>query len=377
MELVFWLSSAFVIYVYAGYPAMLEVAVRLRRRLFGAVPRRPARAVASGAGHELPAVSVVISARDEAQRLPRRIQNLLESDYPQDRLEIIVASDGSSDDTAEVIAPFSGRVRLLQLPPAGKASALNAAVAQARNPIVLFADARQRFAPDAIRRLVAHFRDPQIGAVSGELVLDCEEPRARSGGPDGAGDSTVAESVGAYWRYEKWLRRHEAVVDSTVGVTGAIYAMRRWLWQPLPVDTLLDDVLTPMRIVLRGYRVIFEAGAMAFDGVSRDSAGEMKRKVRTLAGNFQLLAREPRLLLPGVNPVWLQFVSHKIGRLLVPYALLAALTASIVLAPQSLFYAAALAAQLLFYGLAAYGALLERRTHQRPVTAGEVFHEAA
>jgi cellulose synthase/poly-beta-1,6-N-acetylglucosamine synthase-like glycosyltransferase len=277
-----------------------------------------------------------------------------------------------------VVVAFAGRVRLLRLPAAGKACALNAAVAEARHPIVVFADARQRFAPDAIRRLVAHFRDPHIGAVSGELVLDCEERLTSSAAAAPvASASTVADSVGAYWRYEKWLRRHEAVVDSTVGVTGAIYAMRRWLWQPLPADTVLDDVMTPMRIVMRGYRVIFESSARAFDGVAKDSAVEMRRKVRTLAGNFQLLAREPRLLLPGANPVWLQFVSHKIGRLLVPYALIAVLTASVILARQSLFYAAALAAQLLFYGLAAYGALLERRTHRRPVTTAEVFHEAA
>jgi cellulose synthase/poly-beta-1,6-N-acetylglucosamine synthase-like glycosyltransferase len=382
MELLFWLASAFVLYVYVGYPALLAIAVRVRTRLLGrrlAGLRQPGshRSVhqATGAGHHLPAVSVVIAVRDEAQRLPGRIQNLLDAAYPQDRLEIIVASDGSTDDTADAIAPFADRVRFLALPRAGKASALNAAVAQARHPIVVFADARQRFAPDAIRRLVTHFRDPQVGAVSGELVLDCEERLARPAADGAAADSTVADGVGAYWKYEKWLRRHEAVVDSTVGVTGAIYAMRRWLWQPLPLDTLLDDVLTPMRIVLRGYRVIFEAGAVAFDGVSKDTAGEMKRKVRTLAGNFQLLAREPRLLLPGVNPVWLQFVSHKIGRLFVPHALLAVLIASLVLAPTSRFYAAALAAQLVFYGLAAYGALLERRT-QRPVT-GEVFREAA
>ena len=375
MELLFWLASAFVVYVYVGYPVMLAIAVRLRRRLSGPPRHRPLHQPGAG-GQSQPAVSVVIAARDEAPRLPCRIQNLLESDYPQERLEIIVASDGSTDNTAEVIAPFSGRVRLLQLPPAGKASALNAAVAQARHPIVVFADARQRFAPDAIRRLVAHFRDPQVGAVSGELVLDCE-PRLGRAAAASTAESTVADGVGAYWRYEKWLRRHEAAVDSTVGVTGAIYAMRRWLWQPLPLNTLLDDVLTPMRLVLRGYRVIFEAGALAFDGVSKDTAGEMQRKVRTLAGNFQLLAREPRLLVPGVNPMWLQFVSHKIGRLLVPYALIAVLMASVALAPRSMFYAAALVAQLLFYGLAAYGALLERRTHQRPVTTGEVFHEAA
>jgi biofilm PGA synthesis N-glycosyltransferase PgaC len=243
------------------------------------------------------------------------------------------------------------------VPPSGKAAALNAAVNRAKHGIVVFADARQRFAPDAIRRLVSHFNDPQVGAVSGELILDCE------GGTDLQTDqvSTVAEGVGAYWKYEKWLRKREAQIGSTLGVTGAIYAMRRWLWQPLPDDTLLDDVLAPMRVVMRGYRVTFDGLARAFDVTAKDASVEMRRKVRTLAGNFQLLWREPRLLVPGLNPVWLQFMSHKVGRLLVPYALIGLLVSSLALARHHWFYAVAAVAQLAFYALAAYGAALDRR----------------
>jgi cellulose synthase/poly-beta-1,6-N-acetylglucosamine synthase-like glycosyltransferase len=257
------------------------------------------------------------------------------------------------------------------LPPSGKAAALNAAVARARYPILVFADARQRFAADAIRRLVSHFRDPEIGAVSGELILDCETASS---------DSSVAEGVGAYWKYEKWLRRGESTVGSTVGVTGAIYAMRSWLWQPLPADTLLDDVLGPMRVVMRGYRVTFDGLAHAFDTTAKTASAELGRKVRTLAGNFQLLAQEPRLLLPGLNPVWLQFMSHKVARLLVPYALVSLLLSSMALAPRSWFYAAACAAQLAFYALAAYGAVLDRRQSAlppAPSSPSEVMREAA
>jgi hypothetical protein len=218
---------------------------------------------------------------------------------------------------------------------------------------------------------VSHFRDPAIGAVSGELILDCETAMS---------DSSVAEGVGAYWTYEKWLRRGESMVGSTVGVTGAIYAMRSWLWQPLPADTLLDDVLGPMRVVMRGYRVTFDSLAHAFDTTSKTASAELVRKVRTLAGNFQLLAQEPRLLLPGLNPVWLQFMSHKVARLLVPYALVALLLSSMALAPRSWFYAAACAAQLAFYLLAAYGAVLDRRqpaVPPAPSSPSEVMREAA
>lgn len=377
MEVLFWMSLGFIVYVYAGYPVLLDVWARLvgRRR-----HRTPDGRTTPSAGpaepRDLPYVSVVIAARNEAPRLPGRIENVLQSAYPRDRLQIIVASDGSTDETGHALASCSGSVELLHLPPQGKAGALNAAVARARHPILVFADARQRFAPDAIRHLVSHFDDPSIGAVSGELLLDCETPQAPPDGAAGA-PSTIGDGIGAYWRYEKWLRRREAIVGSTLGVTGAIYAMRRQLWEPLPADTILDDVHAPMRAVLRGYRVTFDDRAQAYDRAAGDAAAELRRKVRTLAGNYQLLAREPRLLLPGVNPVWVQFVSHKICRLLVPYALMGLLIASAALAGTSLFYGAALAAQAAFYGLAAYGAVLDRRDRSAPPAMRETCRDAA
>ena len=369
MESLFWLSVAVIAYVYFGYPLVLGVwaAVVCRLKSGAAnihcddVPRGDQLQPAQG---EWPGVSVIIAARDEGQRLPARIDNILASDYPRDRLQIIVASDGSLDDTAEELAPYANQITLLLLPPAGKAGALNAGVRAASHALLVFADARQRFAPDAIRRLVSHFDDRAIGAVSGELMLD-------------PGGSTIGDGVGAYWTYEKWLRRREAIVGSTLGVTGAIYAMRRALWRPLPADTILDDVMAPMRVVLAGYRVTFDDQARAYDEAAHDASAELRRKSRTLAGNYQLLAREPRLLVPLVNPVWLQFVSHKVGRLMVPYALVAMLASNVWLASWSMFYALALTAQLGFYGLAAYGALLDHRTKQAPAKVREVIREAA
>jgi biofilm PGA synthesis N-glycosyltransferase PgaC len=361
MEAVFWLSVLFIGYVYVGYPLLLAVWTKAATALGrGAVPRAERRAQPVERRHssdrdtdrrEYPGVSIIIAARNEAARLPARIANLLASDYPVNRLQIIVASDGSTDATPAAIKKFGSAVELVTVPRSGKAAALNAAVQHARYPILVFADARQRFAGDAIRRLVSHFHDPQVGAVSGELVLDCETSVSAS---------SIGEGVGAYWKYEKWLRRGEAVVGSTLGVTGAIYAMRRWLWQPLPAETLLDDVLGPMRVVLRGYRVTFDSFARAFDETARSASAETRRKVRTLAGNFQLLAQEP-----------LQLVSHKVARLLVPYALIAVLVSSAALAARSWYYAAAFAAQVAFYALAAYGAVLDRQDAMRdlPVDA--------
>jgi cellulose synthase/poly-beta-1,6-N-acetylglucosamine synthase-like glycosyltransferase len=357
METVFWTSVLIVTYVYVGYPLLLAV--------WSAAAGRPARKQHASGRDGWPAVSVIVAVHNEAHRLPARLSNLLEQDYPHP-LDIVVVSDGSSDEPARAMARFAGRVRLIQLPRSGKPAALNAGVQAARGEILVFADARQRFAANAISELVANLSDPAVGGVSGELVLDCED-----GG--GAG-SSMAEGVGLYWKYEKWLRRHESRVGSTLGATGAIYAMRRALWRELPEATLLDDVLAPMRIVLAGRRVVFDERARAFDRVAPDGASEARRKTRTLAGNYQILVLEPRLLLPFVNPVWFQYVSHKLGRLLVPWALVAALVASAVLASASWFYLLALILQLGFYGLAALGGWMERarvRTVDEPVGAGQ------
>jgi cellulose synthase/poly-beta-1,6-N-acetylglucosamine synthase-like glycosyltransferase len=342
MDTLFWLSVTVVLYVYAGYPLLLAAWARAAGR------RRHAKGFEPG---RWPSISIVIAARNEAHRLRERITNLLEQDYPGSR-QIVVVSDGSMDEPRRALEPFGSDVQLIELPPGGKPAALNAGVLAARGEILVFADARQRFAPGALRALVANFADPQVGGVTGELVLDCET---------GAADSTIGDGIGLYWKYEKWLRRNESRVWSTLGATGAIYAMRRSLWQPLPPASLLDDVLAPMRAVLAGSRVVFEEEAIAYDRASRDAAAESRRKTRTLAGNYQILAHEPRLLLPIVNPVWLQYASHKIGRLVVPWALIALLASSAVLATSAWFYLAAFVAQATFYLMAAAGAWLDVR----------------
>ncbi|MCU1384168.1 MAG: glycosyl transferase [Acidobacteria bacterium] len=372
MSLVFWISIAAVAYVYVGYPAMLCLWAGLRPH---PVERGPLTVGAE------PGISIVVVGRNEGARLSARIDNLVSLDYPASRRQIIVVSDGSTDDTLDVLAPYRRFVEVVSVPAGGKALALNAGVERARHEILVFADARQVFAPDALRELVAPFADPGIGAVTGELRLDAESPCRRSNrdrriferrmderaeASDRREDqrrrtlrSTIAEGLGMYWKYEKQMRHFESRIWSTLGATGAIYAVRRALYRPLPADTILDDVLTPMRVVLAGYRVVFNEQARAFDRAAIDADAEARRKVRTLAGNYQILALEPALLLPWRNPVWLQYVSHKLGRLVVPYALIAIFTASLILAAGHLFYGAVLAAQVLFYLLAGAGAILE------------------
>jgi cellulose synthase/poly-beta-1,6-N-acetylglucosamine synthase-like glycosyltransferase len=382
MVLLFWVSVGLVFYVYIGYPALLLLCGRVTARLSAPFDRRRSdheqsrhRSVAPS-DETLPGVSIVIAARNEGFRLAARLTNLLSIDYPAAKLQIIVALDGSTDDSADVLEDFH-TVDVVTVPPSGKAAALNAGVSIACNDILVFADARQQFANDALLELVAPFRDQNIGGVTGELLLDAEamlfanrrRKQDRRAGPRSAPDrrqaraSTISDGVGLYWRYEKALRRMESTVGSTLGATGAIYAIRRSLWRDLPPDTILDDVLVPMRVVLSGSRMVFADRAHASDRAAPDADAEVRRKVRTLAGNYQLLRLEPRLLSPWTNPVWLQFVSHKLGRLVVPYALLAMFASSLALS-QRPFYLWTLSLQVGFYLLAACGAYLETKERE-------------
>ena len=382
IRVLFWCSTIVVGYVYVGYPLLLRLWRRLRPRPNFSHHTSDFPLQTSGFPPE-PGISIVIAARNEGGRLAARLDNLLSLDYPAGKRQIIVVSDGSTDDTLDVLARYGDRVEAVAIQPSGKALALNAGVARATNDVIVFADARQIFAANALRELVAPLADPAIGAVTGELLLDAESP-CRRGGRDRrvidrrrtareqASDrrtedrrrsvrSTIADGVGLYWKYEKHIRKSESAIDSTLGATGAIYAMRRSLYQPLPADTVLDDVLTPMRVVLAGYRVVFNERARAFDRAASDADAEARRKVRTLAGNYQILALEPRLLLPWRNRVWLQYVSHKLGRLVVPYALLAMFAANLAIAGTHIVYAASLAAHVALYLLAGCGAVIEYR----------------
>jgi biofilm PGA synthesis N-glycosyltransferase PgaC len=351
MELAFWLSVACLVYVYVGYPAAMWTCARWTRPVRSA-PWEPT-------------VSVLVAAYNEAPRIQARLRNLLALDYPRDRFEVCVGSDGSTDETVAMARAYEeAGVRVVAREARqGKAAVLNHLASIARGEILVFADARQVFAKDAVRALVAPFADPRVGAVSGELMF------TRDGG-----QTATAEGVGLYWRYEKAIRQCESRVDSTVGATGAIYAIRRALFDPIPEETILDDVLLPMRVARRGQRVVFEPQARAYDRVARTPAEEFTRKVRTIAGNFQLFARERWLLDPLRNRLWVQTVSHKLLRLAGPALLAMVLVSSVALSSVSWIYAAALGAQGLFYVFAVIGyAHRGRSSRSRLGSAAYVF----
>ena len=342
IDLVFWIAVAGLAYTFVLYPAGIVLLARVRPR---PVHRDQSR----------PMVTVLIAAHDEARTICARIENCLALRYRPSQLEIVVASDGSTDGTVELAQRYarsvrsSPRVRVIAYPwRRGKPAVLNDTIPRCDGDIVVLGDARQRWSPDAVRLLVQSFADPRVGAVSGELVL------LNSGG------AAVGEGVGAYWRYEKLIRRAESAVDSTIGATGAIYAIRRDLFTPIPQDTLLDDVLIPLRIARRGFRVLFDGRAQAWDHVATTAREEYTRKVRTIGGVLQLFTREPWLWLP-THRLWVQAISHKLLRLAAPLFMAAALLASLALAPARPMYAIALGVQLVFYAAAAAGAMLRRR----------------
>ncbi|HYU47535.1 MAG TPA: glycosyltransferase family 2 protein [Terriglobales bacterium] len=326
MKGTFWIAAALIGYSYLGYPVWLWLRSRWSPR--------PVRR-----SHQEPAVSAVMVVRNEAAIVVRKLENLLSLDYPEAKLDVVVVSDGSSDGTGGMLERFvrGGRVRTMMKPVSeGKAAGLNDAVQLASGEVLLFTDVRQQIEPGALRLLMENFADPEVGAASGELML---------------GDPTNGETgkgMGLYWRIEKKIRDLESASGSVAGATGAIYCARRSLLEPLPAGTILDDVLIPMQVARQGARVIFDSRARAWDSADLGGSREFARKVRTLSGNYQLLQLAPWLLSSN-NPIRFEFISHKLSRLAVPFALLALLLASLFL--RQPLYRAALIAQFVFYAL--------------------------
>jgi cellulose synthase/poly-beta-1,6-N-acetylglucosamine synthase-like glycosyltransferase len=336
--IVFWAAAAFVAYTYAGYPLLLWLLTR--------VWRRPVRR-----GRYEPSVSLLVAAYNEADVIAEKLQNSLALDYPADRLEIVVASDGSTDGTVDIVRSVmdgsDGRIRLLPFERnRGKVQALNDAVPLLRGEIVAFSDASSLLAPEALRELVANFADRSVGAASGvyEVAADAR--------------ASLARQEDLYWKYETFLKTQEARLGTLTGAHGSLYAIRRDLYPFPPAGTINDDFVIPTSVIARGYRIAYETQAVA-----REPAAEMEgfgRRVRIAAGNVAQL-REVGSWLSPLRPLVLAcFLSHKAARLAVPIALAAMVISNLFLLDDP-FYAVLFAGQVLFYGLAILGALGLRR----------------
>jgi poly-beta-1,6-N-acetyl-D-glucosamine synthase len=322
LTVAFLISAGFVAYTLGGYPLLLAAVARFRRR--------PVEKL-----FEPKAVTILLPVRNGERWLRAKLESLFVLRYPAELMQIVVISDGSTDGTDEIAREYAGRIEFLRTQGGGKAVALNAGLELSRGEILFLTDVRQPLDPDCLKHLVACFADPSVGVVSGELVIR-------------EGLTREEASVSLYWKYEKWLRKLESRIDSVMGATGCIYAMRRELAAPLPPGTLVDDMFWPLTAFFKGYRVILEDSAIAFDYPTALDA-EFRRKVRTQAGVYQIIGLFPQLLLPR-NRMWPAFVSHKLARLFLPFALIAAAVTSfyleepwrgIAIAAQAAFYAAA------------------------------------
>jgi cellulose synthase/poly-beta-1,6-N-acetylglucosamine synthase-like glycosyltransferase len=322
-------------YTYLGYPLLIAICARVSPLR---VERRP--------GYT-PRVSAILAAHNAAEYLRPKLDSLLAQEYPKEKLEIAVCSDGSDDETDSILAEYAAkdsRVKVVRSEVRrGKPSAVNRAREAATGEVLLMTDIRQPLGPESVRALVEALADPRIGCVSGNLIL-----RGGSG-------------VGLYWRYESWIRRSESAFRGMVGVTGSIYVIRAKDMKPLPPDIVLDDMWVPMQLRLGGQRIVLEPRAEAYDEAF-DDRRELSRKIRTLAGNYQLFARCPRLLVPIANPSWFEMFSHKVLRLVAPWLMITLLASSSVAAAQAVpgsvsrwLLGGLVAAQLAFYIAAAAG----------------------
>jgi biofilm PGA synthesis N-glycosyltransferase PgaC len=322
-------SLAILVYTYAGYPIVIGVLARLSPLRLREDPAY------------LPRVTACIPVFNAEGYVDEKVESLLALDYPADKLEIFLYSDGSTDGSEakiEALAARDPRVKLLRAEArGGKPRGVNRMRELASGEVLLMTDIRQPLVPGALRALMRKLADPSVACVSGNLTL-----RGNAG-------------AGAYWRYENWIRRQEANFRGMVGVTGPIYAIRRADMAPLPEGVILDDMWVPMRLRLEGRRILFAEDAIAWDEAFADDR-EYGRKVRTLAGNYQLFSLLPRLLLPFGNPSWFETFSHKILRLVCPWALVALLAASLAgaLLPSSDPPFVQLALRVLLGGQAAF-----------------------
>ncbi len=341
MILLFWLCVALVLWVYAGYPALLLLLTRFSRR-------HPATSPAS---HE-PAVTLMVSAYNEANVIRQKLENSLALDYPRDRLEIIVISDCSDDETDAIVKEYEDRgVRLIRMHErGGKTVGLNHAVPQARGEIVVFSDANALYHPQTARHLARNFADPTVGCVTGESRYQIDE---------NAADSTASENL--YWRYELALKRMESAISSLVGGDGAIYAIRKALFRPMrPED--LSDFVNPLQIVAQGYRNVYEPEAISFEGGAESFEKEFRRKVRIVNRAWRGLWRVRQVLNPfRFGFFTLQVISHKLLRWLVPVFMAGVFFANLLLLNSGKFYQALFALQISFYVLAMIGRLQSHR----------------
>ncbi len=347
MSYIFWISAFFILYTYVGYPLLIYKRSQGKSQPPLTEPE------------EWPKVSILIPVHNEIKHLDKKITTLRKLDYPRDKLQVTFISDGSEDGTNERIKQEQDFNLIDYFPRQGKPTAINRGIAsETFSEILILTDGRQEIAPNAVKQLVMRLLQENVGAVSGELMFQ-------------ASSTHTGENVGLYWKYEKMIRKAESLVHSVAGVTGALYAIRRADVQPLYPEAILDDFEIPIALLKQGKRIIFEDSAHVFDAPQEDTSGEYLRKIRTLTGNFQSFEKNKWLFLPHKNPIFWQFLSHKVFRLMVPAALFLCFFTSFF--ATGFFYKLALIIQVTFYGLALGSESIPELKSNRYANFAQVF----
>jgi len=337
---IFWLSLLGILYTYVGYALIITLLARWRAR--------PVKQ-----GDITPTVTMLVAAYNEEACIGRKIENTLALDYPPDKLELLVVTDGSTDRTPDIVRTYAERnanVRLLHQPERqGKPRALLRGFPQAQGEVIVFSDANCYFQPDTLRKLVRHFADPEVGGASGAKRIS------------GQGDAVAKEGEGLYWRYESYLKACDSAVSSVMGVPGEIWAVRRNAYIPPDPDSFIDDFVASLRLVERGWRVVFEPQALAYEEASPSLRAEWQRRSRIAAGGWQAFFRLPGMLRHPNKLITFQYLSHRMARWMVTPTLFILLFFSNLGLSGQPFYRGVLALQVAFYLLAGLGWLLAAR----------------
>ena len=332
---IFWISLFLIFYSYAGYGILVWILVRIKK-LIRPVPLRQQPA------DPYPAVALVVAAYNEEDFILEKIENTLALDYPKDRLELIFITDGSSDQTAEIISRYPQVLLLHQPERRGKVAAMNRAIQHVKSPLVIFCDANTLLNTACVREIVKHYEDPKVGGVAGEKKIMQQGK-----------DAAAAAGEGLYWKYESYLKKLDSALYTTVGAAGELFSVRKSLFEQAPAGTIIEDFVQSLKLVINGYVVRYEPNAYAAEAPSASIKDEMKRKVRICAGAFQAMVLLKELFNVFRFPVpSFQFISHRILRWTVcPVALILVFVCNVIIVASggSLFYQVVLALQVLFY----------------------------
>ena len=343
--IIFWVSLILLFYTYLGYGLLLMVLLKVKK-IFSSKKKIFSTSFA-------PTVTLLVAAFNEEQDIEQKIKNSLLLDYPKEKLKLLFVTDGSNDRTPEIVAGFPEVTLLHQPERRGKIAAVARAMPYVESEIIVFTDANTMLNPEAVKNIVRHYQDSQVGAVAGEKrVLSPENDAAA-----GAGE-------GFYWKYESTLKRWDSELHSVVGAAGELFSIRTHLFEHVPADTVIEDFYMTLRIAQRGYKVVYEPEACAMEPPSANSREELKRKIRIAAGGIQAIVRLKGLLNPfRYGTLSFQYISHRVLRwTIAPLALLFLLISNIILALEGYyFYQLILAGQLLFYSCALAGFVLESR----------------